>query len=266
MPDFVYDIPQIRLAIYFAVIPILATLAGILIAKPILRLFFGTGPDFNQNLSFAASGFNLFYGLLLGLLTVSAYQNSETVRQAIQSEALALSGLYADMDSYPDPIRSDMKEMLRDYLVFTINRDWQAHREGEFLTGGSNRADAMRQNLAGFEPQTEGQKIVHQAVIEGFRSFAEARQKRLAGVITGIPNVLWYAVLVGAVANILLFSLLRMRPHTQFLVGSITSFFLGVILFVIVVLDDPLRGESGLEPTPMKLLWRTEMRWDEQRL
>jgi hypothetical protein len=93
MPDFVYDIPQIRLAIYFAVIPILATLAGILIAKPILRLFFGTGPDFNQNLSFAASGFNLFYGLLLGLLTVSAYQNSETVRQAIQSEALALSGL-----------------------------------------------------------------------------------------------------------------------------------------------------------------------------
>jgi len=266
MPDFIYEIPQTRLAIYFAIVPILVTLAGILVAKPLMRLVFGTGPDFNQNLSFAASGFNLFYGLLLGLLTVSAYQNSEKVRLAIQSEALALGGLYADMDSYPDPIRSDVKEMLRDYVAFTINRDWAAHREGQFLTGGSNRADAMRQRLAGFEPQTEGQKIVHQGVIEGFRDFAEARQKRLAGVITEIPNVLWYAVLVGAVANILLFSLIRMRPHTQFLVGSITSFFLGVILFVIVVLDDPLRGEAGLEPAPLQMLWITDMRWDEQRL
>ena len=40
------------------------------------------------------------------------------------------------MTSYPEPIRSEMTAMLRDYLLFTVYRDWPAHREGDFLNGG----------------------------------------------------------------------------------------------------------------------------------
>ena len=47
------------------------------------------------------------------------------------------------------------------------------------------------------------------------------------------------------------------------MLGTITAFFLGVILFVIVALDDPLRGESGLDPEPLQLLWDRTMVWDE---
>jgi hypothetical protein len=114
MPEFLHDLPTTQLALVFSLIAVAAVLFGLLVAKPVMRLVFGTGADFNQNLAFGASGFNLFYGLLLGLLTVSAYQNSEKVRQAIQAEALAIGGLYADMETYPEPIRSDMREMLRD--------------------------------------------------------------------------------------------------------------------------------------------------------
>ena len=263
MPEFLHDMPTRQLALVFSLAAVAAVLAGLLVAKPIMRMVFGTGPDFNQNLAFGASGFNLFYGLLLGLLTVSAYQNSEKVRQAIQAEALAIGGLYADMETYPEPIRSDMREMLRDYTLYTIHRDWPSHRQGTFLDGGANRADAMRQRLAEFEPQSAGQTIVHEGVVKGFRDFDGARQQRLAGVITEIPDVLWYAVLVGAAVNVLLLCLLKMRPHTQFMVGTITSFFLGVILFVIVTLDDPLRGAAGLQPTPFDLLWERKMQWDE---
>ena len=57
--------------------------------------------------------------------------------------------------------------------------------------------------------------------------------------------------------------MLRMRPLQQFFLGTITAFFLGVILFVIVALDDPLRGESGLDPEPLQVLWDRTMVWDE---
>lgn len=263
MPEVLYDLPVTRLALLFGLAAVAAVVFGLLVLKPLMRIFFGTGPDFNQNLAFGASGFNLFYGLLLGLLTVSAYQNSERVRQAIQAEALALGALYADMETYPEPIRSDMRWMLRDYTLYTIHRDWAAHREGRFLDGGANRADAMRQQLAGFEPETTGQTILHDGVMTRFRDFDAARQQRLTGVLTEIPDILWYAVLVGAAVNVLLLCLLKMRLHTQFMVGTITSFFLGVILFVIVTLDDPFRGEAGLDPTPLALLWERKMQWDE---
>lgn len=238
---------------------------GILVIKPLLRLFFGTGPEFNQSLSFAASGFNLFYGLLLGLLVVSAYQNSEKVREAIQVEALTLGALYSDIDTYPEPMRSDVRAMMRDYVLYTIHRDFPAHRIGEFLDGGSNRADGIRLMLASYEPVTQGEVIVHQEVIDAFRDFDGARQKRLSGVLAEIPNILWYAVLVGAAVNVIMLSLIRMRPHTQFMIGTITSFFLGVILFVIVTLDAPLKGDAGLAPTPFQLLWEREMRWDDRQ-
>jgi hypothetical protein len=204
MPEFVYDIPTNVLAAYFAIVAVGSIIFGLLFVKPLLRLLMGSGPDLNESINYGTSAFSLFYGLLLGLLTVAAYQNSERVKEAILSEATAISAFYSDMSTYPEPLRSDLKAMLRDYVLFTIHKEWAAHRKGEFLDGGINRANAVRQRLAAFEPVTESQKIIHAEVVSNFQNFNKARQQRLIGVITGIPNVLWYAVLVGAAINILL--------------------------------------------------------------
>ena len=157
-----------------------------------------------------------------------------------------------------------MKALIRDYTLFTIHRDWEAHRAGEFLDGGSHRAAAIRTMLPGFEPQTQGQGILHEAVISALQDFSEARQQRVRGVTIQIPNVLWYAVLVGAVISVTLLVMLRMRLHQHLLLTTISAFYLGVILFVIVVLDDPLRGEAGLEPGPFVQLWERQMIWDDE--
>jgi hypothetical protein len=263
LPDFIFDIPIQKLAIYISLITIGSMFVGLIIFKPILRLLFGSGPEFNQNLGIATSGFGLFYGLLLGLLTVSAYQNSERIKEGIMAEATSLGALYADMNSYPEPMRSDMKAMMRDYVLFTVNKDWDAHRRGNILNGGFTRVDAMRQKLTSFEPETNGQEIVHGEVVGSFQRFTEARQQRLTGLITALPDVLWYAVLVGAIVNVLLIVILRMPLLQQFFLGTISVFFLGVMLFVIVVLDRPLRGEAGLGPEPLQLLWERAMVWDE---
>ncbi len=263
MPDFLYDVPNQTLAIWFSLAAIGAMVFGLLVIKPLFRLLIGTGPDFNASVNYATSGFGLFYGLLLGLLTVSAYQNSERVRESIMREATALGSLYTQVNAFPEPDRSIAKEMMRDYVLFTLNKEWPVHREGEILNGGHNRASAIFAGLANFEPQTEGQRTIHAAVISAYHEFSAARQQRLAGVLTKIPAVLWYAVLVGAAINILLVALLRIRFPPHLVLGSITSFFLGVILFVIVTLDRPLRGQNGLDPGPLELLWERSMVWDE---
>ncbi len=263
MPEFVYDIPTRTLAVYLSVATVALVFFGLLVVKPLLRLLIGTGPGFNESISHATGSFSIFYGLLLGLLTVAVFQNSEHARAGILAEASTFGSLYSDMNTYPEPIRSNVREMMRDYVLFTIHRDWPAHREGEFLNGGFNRADALRQELARFEPATEGERIMHAQVIAAFQDFSQARQQRLAGVVTEIPAVLWYAVLVGAAINLVLLIMLRMRQFQHFVLGSLTAFFLGVILFVIISLDRPLRGESGLGPDSFQMLWDRVMVWDE---
>ena len=263
MPDFVFNLPIRTLAWYIALIGLAAIVFGLLVVKPALRLMMGAGREFNTTVNIATSGFTLFYGLLLGLLTVAAFQNSDRIKEGILSEATTLGVLYADMNSYPEPIRSDVKFMMRDYVLFTIYRDWPAHRAGGALNGGYNRADAIRRELARFEPQSAREKIIHAEVIASSQQFSSARQLRLAGVDTRIPSVLWYAVLVGAAINTLLFVMLKMPLLQHFVLGAITAIFLGVIMFVIISLDQPLRGETGLPPDPLQLLWERAMVWDE---
>jgi hypothetical protein len=263
MPEFIYDIPLRQLAIYTSLAAVAAFILGLIVLKPVLRLLFGTSANFNETLGVSTSAFNLFYGLLLGLLTVSAYQNSETVKQGILAEATALSQLYTSTESYPEPINSELSAMLRDYVLFTIYRDWPAHRKGQFLDGGANRAGALWQKLSSFEPKSEGQSVLHTAVVGAFQQFAAARQQRITGTQIEIPPVLWYAVLLGALMNLILLILVKLRPRPHLLLGSISAFFLGVILFVIVALDAPLRGVNGITPDPFLLLWEREMALDE---
>lgn len=263
MPTFVYDLPQKDLAIWFAVFSLLIGISGVLFVKPFLRLLIGREQGLNASIVAATGGVGLLYGLLVSLLTVAAYQNRENVQTSVLQEAAALGALYADMNSYPEPTRTDMRVMLRDYVQFTILKDWPAHARGEFMTGGAHRADAMRQRLADFEPATVGEEIVHNQVIAAFHEFANFRQQRLTGLSIRIPSVLWYAMLVGAVVNITLMLMLRIRLVPHIILATVNAFFLGVVLFVITALDDPLRGERGLEATPFVLLWDRQMVWDE---
>lgn len=263
MPEFVHDLSQRELAIWCAVLTVGATWFGILFVKPFLRLLVGREANVNETISYATSVFSLFYGLLLGLLAVAAFQNSEKVEEAAFKEAAGVSTLYADMNSYSEPLRSQVKEMLRDYVLYAIHKDWPAHRDGAVLAGGVNRIDAIRQRLAEHRPEGVSEEILHREVVSAFHDFSRARQDRLTGVITRIPDVLWYAVGVGALINIMLLVMLKMRPLPHLILGGITSFFLGVIIFVIIALDDPLRGETALQPEAMHILWERVMIWDE---
>jgi len=263
MPEIVQDLPTGSLALYCVALTVGATWIGVLVVKPILRLLVGGEANLNETIAIATSTFGLFYGLLVGLLAVAAYQNAERVEQSAFREASSIATLYADMDNYPEPLRSQVKVMLRDYVLYAIHKDWPAMRDGAAMTGGDHRADALRRRIASFEPETPAQTIVHAEVVRVFHAFNVARQERLAGRLTRLPDVLWYAVGAGAAVNILLLVMLKMRPLQHLLLSGLVSGFLGVMLFVIIALDDPLRGATGIEPEAMRELWRRVMAYDE---
>jgi hypothetical protein len=253
-----------ELAILFTILSVAFTVVGVLILKPILRLFIGRGdPQINETIGYATATFTLFYALLAGLLTVAAYQNRDRVQQNILNEAGAISALYAGMNSYPEPLRSDVKDKLRDYVLFTIYRDWDAHREGQILNGGGNRIDAIRQKLATYEPASISQQIVHGQTMATYGHLTEARQQRLNGVITRIPAILWNAMLIGAVLNLVILIMLRIKLIPHLILAALSAFFLFVVIYVIVVLDNPLRGATGLDPDGFTLIWERQMVWDE---
>jgi hypothetical protein len=260
---FVANLPQEQLALYFSGFFVLFAWSGIILVRPFLRFWFRRQPNTNELVSYASSGFSLFYGLLLGLLSVAAYQSTRDVNDYASREALAISTIYRSAEAYPEPIRSEVQFLLRDYTLYVINKDWPAHREGTIPMGGEHRLQVLRQKFLAFEPQNKTQDIFHNEVLRYFNVLTGYRQQRLSGVSTSIPGVLWYVVAIGAFFNILFLWMLDIRFMPLLLLSGIVSFFLGVMIFLIYSLDHPLQGAVNVSPDAYQAVYDLVMKWDE---
>jgi Protein of unknown function (DUF4239) len=129
----------------------------------------------------------VIYGLLLGLLAVATYQNHSDVEKTVSSEASSLAALYRDVTAYPDPIRSELKALLRDYTRYVIDEAWPLQRKGIVPAGAVKKVAAFHARLVAFEPQTKSQEPLHETTLSQFNTFFEYRRTRLYSVTSGIP-------------------------------------------------------------------------------
>lgn len=154
------DMPASTLALWCSLVLVGATWFGIVFLKPFLRLWIRKQAGSNELINYASAGFSLFYGLLLGLLTVAAYDNVTTVERNVEREVAAISALYSTMASFPEPTRGDVQQKLRDYTLYVVNKDWPAHARGEIYNGGGLRLNVIAETLARFEPDGRVQEVL----------------------------------------------------------------------------------------------------------
>jgi hypothetical protein len=117
----------------------------------------------------------------------------------------------------------------------------------------------FREDLVGYEPRDRGEEIVHAETFTQFNAFVAARRARLASVTTGIPAAMWWVVAIGAVLNIGLILLLDMELHVHFILGGTLALFLGMVIFLIAVLDNPFRGDVSVGPDAFQEIYDTLM-------
>ena len=242
---------------------VLLTWFGIVFVRPFLRLVLRRQAGANDLVAYTSSWFSLLYGLLLGLLSVATYQNAAQVQTSVQREAGTLALLYRGSTAYPEPLRSELQFLLRDYTLYVVHKDWPAHHEGRIPQGGAARIGALVQTLETFEPTTKSQELALEQTFANLDGLAEARIERLSGVSLAIPGVFWYVVLIGAIINIILIWMLEMRFFTHLILGGMISFFLGVMFFLLIAMDQPLRGAVAVSPTSYELAYRVLMEPDE---
>jgi hypothetical protein len=252
-----------QLAIVCSGFFVLVTWLGIVFVRPFLRLFLRRQPGVNELVSYSSAGFSLLYGLLLGLLSVAAYQNVEKINGFVDNEAASLGLLYLSTSSYPEPHRGELQALLRDYTLYVIHKDWPAHREGRILEGGVARLAVFRETLMGFEPDTANQTILQEHTLGTFNDLVRGRVERLGGVSLSIPGEFWYVVLIGAAINILLIWLLDMRFLAHLILGGLVAFFLGVMIFLIAAMDHPMRGAVAIDAAAYQRIYDTLMAADE---
>ena len=267
MPDLVSDwldrLSAGQLALVFCAFFVGITWLGIALVHPLMRRVLHRNEPSNELIIHIAGTFGLVYAVLLGLLTVATFQNTKDVQDGVGREASSLSTIYRTTDAYPEPLRSELKAELRDYTRYVIDKDWPAHRKGIVPMGGEHRLYVIRAQLMSYEPATKTQEVLHSELLRYLDAMMVSREQRLASVTAAIPPVLWYVVAIGAFLSIAFLWMLHMELAPQILLGGVTAFFLGIVIFLIYAMDHPLQGAVSVPPDSFKSVYDLVMKWDE---
>jgi hypothetical protein len=260
MVEWVYELEIRTLAIWVAFIFVGYCWIGGTLFRPLLRPFVRSRTGGNDIIGHVLSSFGVFYGLLLGLIAVAAYQNFSRVEANVTREVASLETLYEDVSVFPEPHGQNLRWLLRDYCRYVIKYGWPAYREGEVPQGGNVRIRAFQERMLAFEPQTRVEELVFAESLRQFNVFMEHQRVREQSVNTGIPSIMWYVVIVGAFLNIGLLWLFDMRLVTFLFLGGVLSFFLGTMILLIAVMDNPFRGAVSISVEPFERLYWSNMR------
>jgi len=256
MLDFMFDIPLLLAGSLIIGSLCFFTLAGLMLVRRKVLPRLEIHREDAELTGAMMQSVMMFYGLAVALIAVSVWQTYSDTQKIVSGEATAIAVLYRDVSTYPEPRRSLLQGTLKDYTRYVIDEAWPKQRQGIVPFGGVPRMNRLQAQLSDFEPVSEGQKLMHGEALYSFNRLMEARRLRLDAVHTGVPGIMWGVIIIGACISLttsFFFKVGDVRLHYT-LVGLLAAF-IGLVMFMVLALDRPFRGDLGLSPEPYQLIY-----------
>jgi hypothetical protein len=227
---------------------VVPTLLGTHLVQPYFAKTLRKEREANTIASVALSTVSLFYAVLLGLLSLAVYQNYTYADQTTELEAASIIALGRNAHMYPAPVRDQVRSILIRYLDEETGPGWAMQKAGKASPEGASLVDELGHLLQGFNPGTAGEQALHDNTLRLLSDFVDRRQQRIDASGTSIPGILWFVVLTGAAVNAVTLWLFDLDRQTHLVIGSCLSLFIGIIVYMIAMLDQPFSGDLGLLP------------------
>jgi len=197
------------------------------------------------------SSVGLLFGLLVGLVAVSAWANFDRIDEIVSKEAATAGVLYRDVSALRSPEKQRMQSAIKDYLSEVIHVAWPRHHQGLSESEGGILLSRLHAEMARYRPTPGADGDFYRESLNALNRLEDARNLRLGEVTTGLPRILWAIIVPGALITFPLigfFYVSKVRLHL--FAASLYGVFMGSMMFLMVAIDYPLRGEVSISSEP----------------
>jgi hypothetical protein len=250
MPTWIYNLSHWELLLLFAGAAVCICWSLIAVFRPIMTRWFKNDDESrNSIIDILVAGTGLFYGLLLGLVAVGAYTNYSNADDSVGREADTIGVLYRDVSNFPEPQRSTLRSDIIRYIDVVIDQEFPSAHRGQLSAAATPVASEIHKQITSFAPTTLGAAALDSETLRQFSDVIAARNQRLNQMTSGLPDTLWFVLIVGAVINLALIAMLGMRNiRAHLAMSSIFAAFLSLMLFLVADLDHPFLGAYSITP------------------
>jgi len=248
MIHWLHDLSTVAGAIVVCAAFVIPTLAGSYLLQPYVARMFRGEKDINTVLGFLLNAFALYFGVLLALLSIAVFENHNKAEDTVVGEAAALIKLYRDLRGYPEPVQTQLAGILDRYVDEVIGPGWALQAQGKANPREVAIFGEFHGIVAAFRPTDAGEAARYGGTLRALDGFVEARRLRISAGARAIPTIMWFIVLIGAVMNVAVIWMFDLRPSTHAIIGGTISLFVGLVIYMVAVLDAPFKGKDGLKP------------------
>ncbi|HEY2751251.1 DUF4239 domain-containing protein [Phenylobacterium sp.] len=260
MFSWMFDYPTWVVGLIFALGATAISLGGMFLVRPLFHRWIHGNDKTNEMVSLNIASFSVFYGILLGLVAVGVYANYASAEDIVEREASTLAALYSDTSAMPEPHRAVLMADLRDYAKETIEKDWPSQARNIVPTGGTDRVNKYLTDLTAVHPTVKPDEIAYAEAFGQYEKLVELRSNRLAKVDSGIPDLLWWVLGIGAAFTIGIIWMLDMEIHVHGILTAVLSMFLGIVIFLIADMNKPFRGDVLVGSESYELVYNSLMK------
>jgi hypothetical protein len=137
------------------------------------------------------------YAVILGFMLYAVWTNLGEADLNVDSEANAIVGIYRLAQGLPEPQRTQLQRLARDYVDTAIARDWPEMARGE-LPEQSTAIDRQMWNIVmSVKAASPTEASAQEHAVSELESLGQRRFIRIRQSKTGLPAMLWCVLLVG---------------------------------------------------------------------
>jgi len=251
MTPFIASLSEISLLLLLLVVSVaLSLICFFLIQKYCTWLTLRDGGIFG---TIFANTMPTLVGFIFAFVTVAAWQNHNAVSDTVSKEAHTLFDLYQILEAYPSETKKIGQAEIINYTKAVINQEWPTLGNQAFDIETFKQLDQINSLFLSHKPTTLDGFAVHNEGLRLFSTYRDLRRNRIENANSYIEKPMWGALVLSALFLILFsafFKTRNIRIHAVMM--ALVGGSLGVMFFLLVLLDNPFWGPSAIQSTPFK--------------
>ncbi len=210
--------------------------------------------SFNDIIGFNFTVVSGFYALLLAFVVAEALSESSDVQKDADKEGSLAKNLFRQIQAYPDTNSiAGLKIEYLQYINLVLEDEYPQMDKGlqsESTRKAFSKVFSVIERLNPIDNFTQAKA---QFMLESINDLATYRSLRVLAVESEIPNAMWLTLLVGGLITSILSALLSVENLRYHLfINGLMGAFIGLLFFLILILDHPFSGSLKVEPNGYK--------------
>lgn len=194
----------------------------------------------------------MLVSLMLSLAFADVLVQLRSIENAVERESVAIANIYLDLRQFDDEKTRDIRAILTDYTQSVIDDDWPSLADDRLALRPLDLSQQIQKRVLELDPATAPQKALWSGILNDLDVASDYRYVRLDNAMAQ-PPIYLYVVFIGFLLTMACFGAYRPQPPLVVLVTMYT-WFIGLVLYLILALSDPFQGGIGVDPSTFEYL------------